>query len=142
MRRSDFFIYIRIFVASERSVHYSTLHNPVLQCVYLIDNMESDEELVIITLLLDEEDEEESRGNKRKHRMWIHDIFKKRSQFGEYHTLFTDLLNDDVKFFQYFRMSHAKFTTLLDILRPHILRQNTTYREAIEPEQKLAVCLS
>ncbi|CAI6367865.1 unnamed protein product [Macrosiphum euphorbiae] len=52
--------------------------------------MESDEELVIITLLLDEEDEEESRGNKRKHRMWIHDIFKKRSQFGEYLTLFTD----------------------------------------------------
>ncbi|KAF0714885.1 protein ALP1-like [Aphis craccivora] len=103
--------------------------------------MESDEELVIIALLLDEEDEEERRGNKRKHRMWIHDIFKKRSQFGEYHTLFTDLLNDDVKFFQYFRMSHAKFKTLLDILSPHILRQNTTYREAIEPEQKLAVCL-
>jgi len=103
--------------------------------------MESDEELVIIASLLAEEDEEERRGNKRKHKMWIHDIFKKRSQFGEYLTLFTDLLNDDVKFFQYFRMSHAKFTTLLDIVSPHILRQNTTYRKAIESEQQLSVCL-
>lgn len=51
------------------------------------------------------------------------------------------MLNDDVKFFQYFRMSNAKFTTLLDTLSPHILRQNTTYRVAIEPEQRLAVCL-
>jgi len=93
--------------------------------------MESDEELVIIALLLEEE--EERRGNKRKHKIWIHGIFKKISQFGEY-TLFTDLLNDDVKFFQYFRMSRAKFKTLLDNLSPHILRQNTTYGEAIDPE--------
>lgn len=92
------------------------------------DKMDSDEELVVIALLLEEKEEDERRGNKRKHKMWTHDIFKKRSQFGEYHTLFTGLLNDDVKFFQYFRMSHAKFTTFLDILSPHILRQNTTER--------------
>lgn len=72
--------------------------------------------------------------------MWTHDIFKKRSRHGEYHTLFPDLLNDDVKFFQYFRMSHAKFITLLDILRTHLLRQNTTYREALGPEERLVVC--
>ncbi|VVC31960.1 Hypothetical protein CINCED_3A013302 [Cinara cedri] len=48
---------------------------------------------------IDEEDEEERRGIKRKHKMWIHDIFKKRSQFGEYHALFTDLLNGDVLVF-------------------------------------------
>jgi len=101
--------------------------------------MESDEEELVVIALLAEE--EERRGKKRKHDMWIHDIFKKRSQHREYHTLFTDLLNDDVKFFQYFRMSQAKFTTLLDILSPHILRQNTTYREAIRPEERLAVCL-
>jgi len=40
--------------------------------------MESDEELVIIASLLAEEDEEERRRNKRKHKMWIHNIFKKK----------------------------------------------------------------
>lgn len=73
--------------------------------------------------------------------MWIHDIFKKRLKCGEYQTLFTDLLNDDVKFFQYFRMSHVKFSTFLKILSPHILRENTKYRDAITPEERLAVCL-
>jgi len=108
----------------------------------LRDKMESnEEEVVVIDLLAAEEEEEERRRKKRKHDMWIHDIFKKIWQHGEYHTLFTDLLNDDVKFFQYFRMSHAKFTILLDILSPHLLRQNTKYREAIEPEERLAVCL-
>lgn len=100
---------------------------------------ESDEEVVVACLLAEEEELEKSV--KRKHSIWIHNIFKKRSEHGEYHTLFPDLLNDDTKFFQYFRMSQDKFNYLVDILKPHLLRQNTTYREAIGPEERLAVCL-
>lgn len=55
-------------------------------------------------------------------------------------TLFLDLLNDDIKFFQYFRMFQPRFIFLVDILKPHLLRQNTTYREAIGPEE-MACCL-
>ncbi|KAI8432616.1 hypothetical protein MSG28_013602 [Choristoneura fumiferana] len=84
---------------------------------------ESDEEqIVVVACLLAEEEELEKKVKKRKHSIWIHDIFKKRSEHGEYHTLFPDLSNDDTKFFQYFRMSQAKFNYLFDILKPHLLR--------------------
>lgn len=103
---------------------------------------ESDEEqFVVVACMLAEEEDLEKKANKRKHSIWVHNIFKKRSEHGEYHTLFPDLLNDDTKFFQYFRMSQDKFNYLVDILKPHLLRQNTTYREAIGPEERLAVCL-
>ncbi|CAG4951265.1 unnamed protein product [Parnassius apollo] len=93
---------------------------------------ENEEETIVIACLLAEEEEEKAKNSrKRKHNIWIHDIFKKRSQRGEYHTLFPDLLNDDAKFFQYFRMTQVKFNTLVDILKPHLLRQNTAYRETI-----------
>ncbi|KAL0879747.1 hypothetical protein ABMA27_003460 [Loxostege sticticalis] len=102
---------------------------------------ESDEEQIVVVACLLAEEEELEKKVKRKHSIWIHDIFKKRSEHGEYHTLFPDLSNDDIKFFQYFRMSQAKFHYLVDTLKPHLLRQNTKYREAIGPEERLAVCL-
>lgn len=40
------------------------------------------------------------------------------------YTLFSDLLNDDIKLFQYFRIPQAKFNFLVDTLKPHILRQS------------------
>jgi len=42
-----------------------------------------------------------------------HNICKKRMDFGECHSLFLHLEEKDVKFFQYFRMTHEKFTVLL-----------------------------
>ncbi|CAK1587669.1 unnamed protein product [Parnassius mnemosyne] len=103
---------------------------------------ENEEETIVIACLLAEEEEEKAKNSrKRKHNIWVHDIFRKRSQHGEYHTLFPDLLNDDAKFFQYFRMTQVKFNTLVDILKPYLLRQNTAYTEAIRPEERLAVCV-
>ncbi|KAJ8946584.1 hypothetical protein NQ314_008839 [Rhamnusium bicolor] len=66
---------------------------------------------------------------------------KKRMEYGEFHTLFPDLVEDEVKFFQYFHMSHEKFQTLLDILTPDLTRENTTFRVAIGPKERLAICL-
>lgn len=100
-----------------------------------------EEQFFVVACLLAEEEENAKKPKKRKHNMWIHDIFMKRSERGEYHTLFPDLLNDDIKFFENFRMSEAKFNFLVEILKPYLLRQNTTYREAIGPEERLAVCL-
>jgi hypothetical protein len=45
--------------------------------------------------------------------------------FGEYHSLFPDLIEDDVKFFPHARMTHEKFTVLLDLLKHDISRENS-----------------
>nr|CAI5835501.1 unnamed protein product [Callosobruchus analis] len=39
------------------------------------------------------------------------------------------------------RMSHGQFMKLLGYLKPEIERQNTSFRQAIGPEERLAVCL-
>ncbi|KAJ8981474.1 hypothetical protein NQ317_007000 [Molorchus minor] len=68
-------------------------------------------ELAMIALLLDEENE--ANSTKRK-RVWVHDMLKKRKTEGEYHTIYKELLNDETKFYQYFRMSIFQFNYLLD----------------------------
>lgn len=98
----------------------------------------SDEELFAIACAF--EDEEET-NKKRKKRTWVHNINIKRKLYGEFHTLFDDLLRDEAKFFQYFRMTHEKFSNLLNMLRPHIEKNNSTFRESIESTERLALCL-
>jgi hypothetical protein len=99
----------------------------------------SEEELFVIVLVLEEE---ERKRRKRKHRRyWIHNICSKRNVYGEFHSLFGNLVQDDAKFFQYFRMTHEKIMELFDILEQDITEQNTTFRESIVPTERLAVCL-
>jgi hypothetical protein len=38
-------------------------------------------------------------------------------------------------------MTHEKFTVLLDLLKADTSRENTTFREAVGPEEQLSVCL-
>jgi hypothetical protein len=76
----------------------------------------SDEELYLFQLLFDEE-MKHKRGSKRKRSTWVHDICLKRKIFGEFHTLFKQLLQDEKKIFQYFRMSYDKYSELLEIVR-------------------------
>lgn len=99
----------------------------------------SDEELYLLQILLSEELRQEKI--KRRKRKWCHEICQKRKEFGEFHTLFKDLLDDEKKFFQYFRMSHEKYCELLEILRQDLQKQTTTFREPIKPEERLAICL-
>lgn len=93
----------------------------------------SEEEILVLAAACAEEDEERSR------RYWIHEINRKREVHGEFHHLFPDLLADDEKFFKYFRMSTAKFHELLNMLQ--LRKQNTNFRKAISPEERLAVTL-
>jgi len=55
-----------------------------------------------------------------------HNICKKRMDFGECHSVFLHLVEEDAKFFQYFRMIHEKFTILLVLLKPDVSRENTS----------------
>jgi hypothetical protein len=81
--------------------------------------MDSEEEVVVTSCLLAEEEEVQKRTRKRT--IWVHKMNKKRVDYGLFHTLFPDLVDDDFKFFRYFRMTYAKFSELLNILRPYLV---------------------
>jgi len=59
----------------------------------------------------------------------------------EYWTLTKNKLKYDDKFYQYFRMPQCKFYDLLKLIAPMLQKQNTSFREAISPTEKLTVCL-
>ena len=93
--------------------------------------------LAMVALLLDEEKENLRKG---KRRTWVHDILKTRQREGEYHTLYKQLLDDDSRFYQYFRMPPYQFVYLLKKNSNSIRKQNT-FKRSISPREKLAVCL-
>ncbi|XP_050299931.1 uncharacterized protein LOC126738575 [Anthonomus grandis grandis] len=95
----------------------------------------SDEELLLIASLLDEDEPKPKR--KRK---WVHPSLQYRSTRGEFHTLYPQLVDDETMFFQYFRMSKERFEMLLSI-GGNLKKQDTKFRAAISPREKLAVCL-
>ncbi|KAK5649592.1 hypothetical protein RI129_000621 [Pyrocoelia pectoralis] len=98
---------------------------------------DSEEELITVGCLLVEEEE-----TIKKRKVWVHNICKRRPGFSEFNALFPDLLEDEVKFFQYFRMSHGKFIGLLETLQPELIRNNTRFRRAVGTKERLAVTLS
>nr|CAH7731478.1 unnamed protein product [Callosobruchus chinensis] len=63
--------------------------------------MLSDEQLLLALF------EDETR--RRRKRKWIHNINRKRIEFGEYHTLMPELRKDVNRFFIYFRMLPKNF---------------------------------
>lgn len=97
----------------------------------------SENKLLMIALILDEE-EEEQVVKKRK---WVHQAWTKRPTEGEFSTLYKELMDDGTKFFEYFRMSEHSFNFLLNKLEVHLKKQDTHWRKAITPRERLAVCL-
>ena len=63
----------------------------------------------------------------------------KRDVAGQYQTIMSDLRRDNKEFFNYYRMSQSSFDELLAMLSPYIQKQDTTIRDAICPEQRLAM---
>lgn len=98
-------------------------------------------DLAIIALLLDEEDENLRQNRKRCRHIWVHPMLKNRKIESEFFTLHKELMDDETKFYQYYRMSKDQFRYLLDKIIGDITKNNTTFREAISPIEKLAVCL-
>lgn len=94
--------------------------------------------LATMAIILDEE--KENRHKKRR-TTWVREILIKRKQFGEYHTLFNDLQDEETSFYKYFRISQHQFYVLLSKIDLQITKQNTTFREAINAKEKLMVCL-
>ncbi|KAG7171568.1 hypothetical protein Hamer_G014703 [Homarus americanus] len=90
--------------------------------------------LAAIALLLEEEEEEKVRGQRK--RLWVHQSLKKRKCEGEFWTLYKELADDEAKFYQYFRMSKAKFNYLREKIEMDLAKMNTNCREAVPPKRK------
>lgn len=97
----------------------------------------SNEELTMIALLLDED--ELSNQNPRKY--WVHPAWEKRETEREFQTLYKELVDDEVKFYNYFRMSMYTFDIFLNKIENDIQKQDTHFRKCIPPKHRLAVCL-
>ena len=81
------------------------------------------------------------RRNQKKRRVWIHPVLQERSVKGHFKNLFEDLLNDEVKLYNYFRMSISTYHDLLTRLKGDLQRNDTKSREAILPNEQLAISI-
>jgi hypothetical protein len=79
----------------------------------------AEEEIVAASLLSGEEQKKERKT--RSFRM--HTVCKTRKVRGEFHSLCPDLLEDEAKFFEYFRMTYGGFMTLLNKLEHNMSRK-------------------
>lgn len=86
-------------------------------------------------------DDEENENKKKKRRIWVHDLWKKRESEGEFITLFRELMDDETKFFKYFRMTQETFHILLCKVEVLLKKQDTHWRKSVTPKERLAVCL-
>lgn len=114
----------------ELSHRLSVLYPPMFKTFSRTD-------LTAIAICLDEEEQ----NTKKCRTMWVHDILKARKIEGEFFTLYKGLVDDETKFFQYFRMPKSIFYYILNKIAADVTKENTTFREAITPLEKLSVCL-
>ena len=101
--------------------------------------MESDSDLDL-ALIIYYRERVKKRKRKRR-RFWLHSTISQRDAFGEYHTLVQELRHDNERFRMYFRMSVTAFDYLLSLVEPYIMKENTSYRRAITPGERLAITL-
>ena len=81
---------------------------------------------------------EKTRKNEEK-KHWVHPLFQNKKRQGAFHNLIQELKDDDEKYFNYFRMSKASYYELLHRLGPALQRQDTTFRNALTPDEQLTI---
>ncbi|RVE43807.1 hypothetical protein evm_011544 [Chilo suppressalis] len=78
---------------------------------------------------------------KRKRSSWVHPILLEREKYGAFQTLFTQLEEDETKFYNYFRMKKEIFQLLLTAIYDKIRHEDTDMRKSISPAERLAVTI-
>jgi len=74
-------------------------------------------------------------------RMWVHKCFRNRKSGCEYWTVYKELADEEMKFYQHFRMSKHQFNYLLQKIVKDLKKKITTFRDLKKPVEKLATCL-
>lgn len=98
---------------------------------------------VLLLLLLEEIEEEEILLLNCKDNAEVHPIYKQRLEEGCYRILINrNLVTDDRKLREYFRLNIAQFNFILDLVRDDIKSDGSHgYQYPITPEEKLALTL-
>ena len=78
---------------------------------------------------------------KRTHRFWVHDIFKKRKEFGAYYHLVQELYLDKDRFHEYFRMSAQQLERVLGYVGEILQKKDLVRVDVIEAKQRLVICI-
>ncbi|XP_068121508.1 uncharacterized protein [Hyperolius riggenbachi] len=81
------------------------------------------------------------RRRPRTRRYWVHPMLQERRRKGQFRTLYRDLRHHPEKFFGYTRMSVSSFDGLLAKLKDALRRQDTNFRLAITPTERLLITL-
>lgn len=74
-------------------------------------------------------------------RYWVHPLTALRPIEGFFYVWYNDLRIHDKKFFGYFQMTIQSFDNLLHTVGPFLRYSNTSWRNAISPEERLSVTL-
>ncbi|XP_015377875.1 PREDICTED: uncharacterized protein LOC107172114 [Diuraphis noxia] len=78
-----------------------------------------------------------NKKRRKKRSLWVKNYLKNRN-FG----IIDDLqLDEDILFRNFTRMSQANFYSILKIIEPEIVKQNTRFREAVPAKIKLLITL-
>lgn len=83
-----------------------------------------------------------SMKKKCRRRRWVKNWMLKREKYTHLNLVQEMLLGDDLDdYSNYYRMSEDLFEKLLTMVSPYITKQNTHFRQAILPREKLSVTL-
>jgi hypothetical protein len=82
-----------------------------------------------------------ARQRRRYRRVSVHEILQRRSVYGEYHHLVQELHFHPDKYVEYFRMTEDKFDYVLGLIEDDISKENTNWKKAITPRERLSICL-
>ena len=99
-------------------------------------DLEDYEDLLCLLLL-----RKRQRRNKYRKSTWVKPIFRQREVYGEFHTLFQELVKDKELFFRYHRMTPARFEHLLSLIKHRITKKRTHLRKPISARQRLSLTL-
>ena len=83
-----------------------------------------------------------SRLNNNRRRYWVHPLHQTRPSQGAWHTCMAALRDHyPEKHREALRMDLETFNEILDMVGPSITKQDTFFRKAISPDQRLGVTL-
>jgi hypothetical protein len=83
----------------------------------------------------------EIRRRKRERQFLVHPLTTQRLLKGQFHELYENLRSHPDKFFKYYRMSISSFDELLKLVGPSVIYEDTNWRTAIAPEERLSVTI-
>ena len=73
---------------------------------------------------------------------WVHPINIERHHKGEFNTHYADLWHYEDRFFEYYHMTPLQFDYVLEKIALLIRKQDTHFREAVSPEEKLVITIT